>query len=238
MSIKVVLNISGIADALALSTAQHAFETLMGNEAKSFFFSSMNLTRTDNLGTSRSYEAVFQSLLNRKQRVVVTLRIWKDCHIVEGELKKASNWKTVLVGIVDACDEWKYTIRGLIDWQETVPTLRFGDLHDKRPTQSWLEREACKTHRWWPHDEGLRTAVFCPDQDHPLDRVKDLGNQALAQVFIRLTDPEGSLRRSLSFPYVCPHCGNEFDALGECGNECSIYEDEPEPVPVQEPWLA
>ncbi len=234
MSINIVLNTSGIADALAVSTAEHAFGTLKGDEAKNFFFSSMNLIRTENLGTRRDYEAVFQSLLNRKQKVVVTICIWKDCRIVKGELEYASNWKTVLVEIVDENDEWKHIIRGLIDWQETVPTLRFGDLRDKNPTQSWLEREACKVHHWWREDGGLRTAVFCPDQMHPHYRVACFGNQVLAKVFIRLTDPDGSLRRSLSFPDACPHCGNEYDAIGECGNECSIYADEPA---EQESWL-
>lgn len=235
-----VLHTSGIADALAVQIADYAFKTLKGNDASSFFFSSLDLSRIENLGAQRVYEAVFQSLTNREQRVKIILGIWKDCRVSRGAsgqmdtLEEFSNWKSVLVELIDENSQWEYRIHGLVEWQENIPTLKFGSLRDKKPTKGWLERETYKTNRWWREDDGYKEAVFCPDRKFASERVVFFGNEALARTFIKLTDPDHSLRRSLSYPNVCPHCGNEYDVVGECGNECSVYAEEPE----EEPWLA
>lgn len=234
-----VVRTSGIADALAVQIAEYAFYTLKGNQASSFLFSTLDLACVENLGTKRDYEAVFQSLVNRGQRVKITLSIWKDCIITRGTsdnldtLEEHSNWKTALIELIDENGQWEYHIHGLVEWQEKVPTIKYGSLRDKEPTRKWLEMEARKWNSWWYADEGLKTSVFCPDKKYN-ERLVNLGNESLARAYIRLTDPNHQLHRSLSFPDVCPYCGNEYDGVSECGNECSVYAEESE----AEPWLA
>jgi hypothetical protein len=223
-----VLRTSGIADYLALQIAQHAIQALQGETASAFLFNSLDLDGIAYQGAHRTYKAAFQSLVNRTQRIAITLYIWKDYRLSTGAsdrpdvLETSANWKNILVVLIDENDQWRYVLPGQITWQKDIPIIRYEPLQDKRPSKNWLERETRKGNTWWQEDRGIRTAVFCPDKSQT-SRIVVLGNQPLAETYIRLTDPDGLLGRRLSFPNACVYCGSEFDATGECGNECSVY---------------
>lgn len=213
-----VLDISGVADHISLKVLEQAFAISKSLEPSKFMLEYLTLTDVTDEGCIRYYKGCFKSFKERK-KIEAQVILSRNFRRTQGVTTPTSEWSWCLTLLTDTENQWEYILGAKVLWIENVPSFEFSMIEEPKPTKSYLSDTAYTIDPHWGSSEGYRTAVFCPDLP-PGDRLHFFGNEILARAYVKLTDPNGTKKRRINFPDACSTCGNQLDALNECGNEC------------------